>query len=155
MKEKSGTLINFFWQVNCGATCDESLKFLGDVLDSKQTWEKHSFAMVFPKLSILIWQFSKNVIMTAYHGNYVSLIIYGILNWGYSIHVQSLKRCTSVIANLGWRECCKQYVRNFDIWIFSLMYVLNCLKCIFPQILISTIIIQENVEISQIFRVLQ
>ena len=101
----------------CQQSLDETVTFLGVTLDSGLTWQSHVEELS-SKLSRCIFlirnlsgSVSTSTLRTAYFGYFHSVMTYCLFNWGHSAHMSKIfalqRRCMRVIANLGYRECCR------------------------------------------------
>lgn len=115
----------------------DPVKFLGVYLDSKLTWEDHVIYLS-NKLSknvFLIRRLSKTVsqktLLTAYYGYFHSNMSYAIINWGHSAHSHKIfaiqRKCVRVIAQIGYRECCRDGFIKLSVLTFPCVFILECL----------------------------
>ena len=128
-----------------------STKFLGLMIDSMLTWEKHimdlsnklnraCFTITATK-TLLTWKSRKMVYYSYYH----SVISYGIIFWGTSPYSSNIlriqKRIVRIITNSSKRESCRQLYKQQQIltvygqYIYSLlMFVVKSREVFFSKL---------------------
>ena len=106
-------------------TNPEAIRFLGVYLDSKLSWEKHTF-YVCSKISKctyllrnLVGKVSLHTLITAYHSLIHSCISYAILVWDHSISTVNVfsaqRKAIRVITGLKYRENSReQFTRTWN-----------------------------------------
>lgn len=113
----------------------KAVRFLGVFLDPKLTWEEHVIALT-KKLSGRVFLLrslsgtvSQDIFVTAYYGFIHSTLIYAILNWGHSSHMPRAfglqRKCIRILAGIGYRDCCRQWYRDFGILTLPCVYILT------------------------------
>lgn len=116
---------------------EQSVKFLGILLDPGLTWEAH-INQLSSRLSRIIYLIrhlsnlvTKDVLMSAYHGYFVSNMSYAVLNWGHSAHCGRIfglqRRCVRVLTGLRYRDCCRVCFPELNVLTFPSIYILACL----------------------------
>jgi hypothetical protein len=124
----------------------DGVKFLGLYLDSKLTWEPHvNFISI--KLSRVIYLIRKlkdcvpdNYVRSAYFAFFQSIISYGILLWGNSVHIQRIlilqKKVVRIITDSHKSDHCKPLfvklgcLTIINLYIYNvLMYIKNNISC--------------------------
>lgn len=122
---------------NSNPSESEPVKFLGVYIDPTLTWERH-IVYLSGKLSKIIFlirnlvnRVSQKTLRTAYYGFFHSAMSYALLNWGHSTHspkVFSLQRkCVRIIAQIGYRVCCREQFIKLSILTLPCVYILECL----------------------------
>ena len=128
-----------------------STKFLGLMIDSMLTWEKHimdlsnklnraCFTITATK-TLLTWKSRKMVYYSYYH----SVISYGIIFWGTSPYSSNIlriqKRIVRIITNSSKRESCRQLYKQQQIltvygqYVYSLlMFVVKSREVFFSKL---------------------
>lgn len=111
--------------------------FLGVVLDSVLTWENHICCLShkLAKSIYLIRNLSNSVtqkiLIKAYYGFFHANMSYAILNWGHaprSTQIFGLQRkCIRVIAQLKFRDDCREHFANLEVLTLPCVYMLECL----------------------------
>lgn len=115
----------------------EPIKLLGVQIDSKLTWESH-IQYISKRISSRLYairqlktKVSTGVVLTAYFAYIQSLLSYGVLVWGHSVHTSVLfalqRRCVRVVNGLKYRECCRKSFTTLKIMTFPSLYMYNCL----------------------------
>lgn len=113
------------------------VKYLGVHLDSGLTWEVH-VSHLMKKLNSAIFAIRSlrglvplDVLMTTYYGCFFSHATYMLLCWGHSAHTARVfgaqRRCVRVMANLGYRACCKTTFKELKILTIPCIYIFHCL----------------------------
>lgn len=113
----------------------DPVKFLGVFLDPGLTWEDHVISLLKELsgrvflLRSLSGTVSEGTLVTAYYGFVHSSLTYAILNWGHSAHMPRAfalqRKCIRVMANIGYRACCRQQFVNFGILTLPCAYILT------------------------------
>lgn len=113
----------------------DSTKFLGIIVDKKLSWKPHienlckristsAYALykLTPKLNT-------EALITAYHGLVASVLRYGIIFWGNSIHKEiafkAQKRCIRAMFNLVSTDSCKPLFKKYKILTLPCLYILE------------------------------
>lgn len=117
---------------------DNSVKFLGVILDPKLNWNSHvdyvsgKVAKNVCPLRAVVAVVSVRVALMAYHALIESLLRYAILSWGHAPAAKRLfklqRRAIRVVAGLGWRTDCRGSFRQFRLLTLPCMYILECLR---------------------------
>lgn len=122
---------------NCTISKSEAIKFLGVYIDPILTWERHIIYLS-GKLSKIIFlvrnlvnKVSLATLKTAYYGFFQSTMSYAILNWGHSTHSSKIfglqRKCIRTIAQIGYRECCREEFIRLEVLTLPCIYILECL----------------------------
>lgn len=116
---------------------DDSVKFLGVFLDPGLTWKTHvsHLSSKLSKITFLIRSLSRNVskntLLVAYHGYFCSNMSYAVLNWGHSPNSLQIfklqRRCVRIIANVGYRDCCRDRFVELGLLTFPCIFIFQCL----------------------------
>lgn len=114
-----------------------STKFLGVHLDSTLKWDEHvvKLSKELSKKCYFIRNLSntvsQSVLITAYHSFFHSTMTYAILNWGHSAHTSIIfglqRKCIRIMAQLKYRDDCREFFVNFSILTVPCVYILECL----------------------------
>lgn len=132
---KSETLV---FSLSDSCAVDGSVKFLGVVLDAKLNWNAHvDFVSGKTAKNIYLLRnlrpvVSEVVALMAYHSLVGSLLRYAILSWG---HVPASKRlfgiqrrAVRVVAEVGYRDDCRDCFRRLKIMTLPSIFIYECLK---------------------------
>lgn len=136
-KDKTETMIFSLKHHTLDAKYFNCVKFLGVVLDSKLTWDKHTELVcnnvsrnVF-LLRNLVKCVSQATLLVAYHALIHSKLTYAILVWGHSTHSASVffvqRKAVRIIADLAYSDDCKEAFKKLNILTVPCAYILQCL----------------------------
>jgi hypothetical protein len=106
-------------------TAVNTIKFLGLKIDSTLSWKKHIDSNI-PKLNKACFAIRQvkpymalQTLKTIYFSYFHSIVTYGIIFWGNSVHSQYIfkiqKRMVRLIANLGVRDSCRCVFKELGI----------------------------------------
>lgn len=115
-----------------------SIKCLGIVIDSTISWRDHidNLQQKLSKICYLLKQLMNisniSVALAAYNGYFKSILNYGIVLWGSSVHCHCLfllqKRAIRILSRVSSRTSCKSlFIKHKILTIYS-MYVLEMLN---------------------------
>ena len=118
----------------------EHTKFLGVTIDACMNWGDHVRALC-NRLSTVCYSLkelkkvvNRNTLLTAYYGQFYSLMTYGIIFWGGShIHEVFLiqKRVLRILLDLKINESCRQHFKELNLLTAPALFVYECLCFIF------------------------
>jgi hypothetical protein len=140
-------------------TAVNTIKFLGLIIHSTLSWKQHIDSIIpkFNRACFAIRQVKSymalEALKTIYFSYFHSLVTYGIILWGNSVHSQYIfkiqKRMIRLIANLGVRDSCRCVFKELGIlplysqYLYSLlMFVVKTGIC-FKPILMFTHLAQD------------
>lgn len=114
-----------------------AVAFLGVTLDPGLTWEPHVGSLS-KKLCSIIYllrnlsgEVTPDVLLTAYHALFQSLISYAILIWDHSSHGKRIfalqRRAVRVVAGLRYRDDVESAFIDKKILTFPSLYIYHCL----------------------------
>ena len=116
---------------------DESVKFLGVIVDNRLIWDKHAgfvankLAKVVYFLRILRESLSPKYLRVAYFAFFHSVMTYAVFNWGHSSHSSKVfalqRRCIRVLHGVGYRDDCRNCFRDLNVLTLPSVYILHCL----------------------------
>lgn len=113
-------------------------KYLGVIIDSKLDWQAH-INYIANKLNTIHFQIkklalycSRDAVLTFYHSNFISILNYGIILWGYSPHVHRIfciqKRAVRTLLNVTDQSThCKPLFRKLYLLPLPCLYIYNLL----------------------------
>jgi hypothetical protein len=110
-----------------------STMFLGLTLDTHCNWKDHVAGVCkkVNKFCYVLWRLKQTVSMKtalmAYHGYIESVLRYGILMWGNSVHADQAfvaqKKCVRAICGARYRESCQPLFPNLNILTLPCLYI--------------------------------
>lgn len=127
---------------NVNINFTESTKFLGVTIDVHMDWRYHVQALC-GRLSSVCYSLkelkkivNRNTLLTAYYGQFYSLMSYGIIFWGGS-HIQEIfivqKRALRILSDLKVNESCRQHFKALKLLTAPALFVYECLCFIFKH----------------------
>lgn len=115
----------------------DNTKLLGIFIDSNMSWQTHienlykKLSSVCYALRILTKYLDFSAVKTAYYGNFYSLMKYGIIFWGQSIHFNEIlkiqKKAIRIILKLGYRDSCRGIFKKYKLLTATGVYVYECI----------------------------
>lgn len=134
-KEKTHDIMFTLREVSTDDADLNNTKFLGVTLDCKLRWDMH-VESVCKKLASSVFVVrslnecvSKATLRTVYFSLFHSIMSYGIIIWGGSTNATRVfgmqRRVVRVLANLGYRDDCKQAFIQLGIITFPSLYILE------------------------------
>lgn len=112
-----------------------TIKFLGVTVDSYLSWKSHIDCLR-KKLNSSIYML-RNLVkvvdsktaLTVYYSHIYAQLRYGIVMWGNSVNVDTIfklqKYCIRIIFELGPRDSCLEYFKNYNILTVPSIYILE------------------------------
>lgn len=111
----------------------DNITFLGIVIDEKCSWSNHinKVCEKLAKFAYALWRLSnlttKQATLQAYHAYVGSVLRYGILVWGNSVHIEkaliSQNRCVRAICNVDPLTSCKPLFKKLRILTVACVYI--------------------------------
>lgn len=111
----------------------DTTKFLGLNIDCSLNWKTHieNLCLKINQQSYALHMLSKmadiSTVLSAYHGYVGSIIRYGIMFWGHSVHkddaFKAQKRCVRSICKLKQTDSCKEYFKNLKLLTLPCIYI--------------------------------
>lgn len=121
----------------------DATKFLGITIDAHLDWEKHvqSTCTKLHKVCYSLKELSKLVshsaLITAYYGNFYSVMSYGVLFWGNSSHSSEIfkvqKRAVRIIANLKLDSSCRGFFKKLNLLTLTAVFAYECICYVFKN----------------------
>jgi hypothetical protein len=115
----------------------QNIKFLGIITDSNLSWKQHIDDII-PKLTKACCAIrsvkpfmSLEVMRLIYFSYFHSVLLYGIIFWGNSVHSTYIfkiqKRTIRIITNAGIRDSCRDLLKKLQILPFYSQYIYSLL----------------------------
>jgi hypothetical protein len=115
----------------------QNIKFLGIIIDTNLSWKQH-IDKIIPKLNKACFAIrtvkpfmSLEVMRLIYFSYFHSVLSYGIIFWGDSVHSKYIfkiqKRTIRIITNAGIRDLCGDLCKKFQILPFYSHYIYSLL----------------------------